>query len=87
MQVSALDFRTFNMKYTHTHTMWQVLYFTNELSVPCLSVELHVLDVAKATMYLPKVVAASHFSLIVVVRSLAHLLPCRALTVAVMCCM
>jgi hypothetical protein len=38
----------------------------------------------KATMYLPKVVAASHFPLIVAIRSLTHLLTCRALTVAVM---
>jgi hypothetical protein len=38
----------------------------------------------KATMYLPKVVAASHFPLIVVIRSLTHLLTCRAFTVAVM---
>jgi hypothetical protein len=34
-------------------------------------------------MYLPKVVAASHFPLIVVIRSLTHLLTCRALTVTV----
>ena len=38
----------------------------------------------KATMYLPKVVAASHFPPIVVIRSLTYLLTCRALTVAVM---
>jgi hypothetical protein len=37
-----------------------------------------------ATMYLLKVVAASHFSLIVVIRSLTYLLTYRALTVAVM---
>jgi hypothetical protein len=45
---------------------------------------LTIIGRAKATMYLPKIVAASHFSLIVVIRSLTHLLTCRALTVAVM---
>jgi hypothetical protein len=37
---------------------------------------------AKATIYLLKVVAASHFPLIVATRSLTYLLTCRALTVA-----
>lgn len=66
--------------------MWQVLYFANELSVRCMSIDSVLLLLAelKATMYLPKVVAASHFPPIVVIRSLTYLLTCRALTVAVM---
>jgi hypothetical protein len=51
-----------------------------------MAINLHLLLLAelKATMYFPKVVAASHFPLLVVIRSLTYLLTCRALTVAVM---
>jgi hypothetical protein len=55
-------------------------------AVHSTAINLHLLLLAelKATMYLPKVVAASHFPPIVVIRSLTYLLTCRALTVAVM---
>jgi hypothetical protein len=53
--------------------MWQVLCLANELFVPCLPINSLLLLLAelKATMYLPKVVAASHF-LLIVVNSLAY---------------
>jgi hypothetical protein len=57
-----------------------------ERAVRSMAIYVLVLLLAEwnATMYLLKVVAASHFSLIVVIRSLTYLLTYRALTVAVM---
>jgi hypothetical protein len=66
--------------------MWHHWHVLVSRGSCCFHVNQHVFTIigrVKDTKYLPKVVAASHFSLLIVIRSLTCLPTCRALTVAV----
>jgi hypothetical protein len=60
-------------------------YFISQGSFRSMAINMYLLslDEPKLPCTLPKVVATSHFPLVVVIRSLTCLLTCRALTVAV----